>query len=520
MDVRLKKTLRKRGLEEQLNLHAEHLEELVSERTRELAESERSFRGLADLLPEFVFETDLGRNFIFISRTGLQETGYADDDLRQGLNVSQLVMPEDRDRAVERIQAILAGDRSQRQEYRLRRKDGTAFPAIVDAIPVIRDGKPIGLRGIAIDITERKRMEEELSSVREQSDYLIKSNPAVIYSGKPSADLSDWYLTYLSDRVRSMLGFEPADFVGHPEFWGDRVHPEDRPAIVAGVTRLWKEGEFEFEYRFLHKDGNYRWIREETKVVRDVDGKPIEVHGYWTDVTERKNLEQIGDRLIVAATHELRTPLGPLKVHIDYALAGKLGPVPENLRSSLQAMKASTDRLVELTEQLLDIRRLQSGRFKMDLHAVDLREVIDQSIEETQIYFDGKKQHLRTELPDKPLPVRGDSIRLIQVLTNLLSNASKFSPENGRITIRVHEAEDIQVSVSDTGIGIRTEDLPMVFQPFSAIRKPTWMKGAGLGLSIAKGMVEDHGGKMWVESDGEGKGATFMFTLPKLKEEG
>lgn len=354
---------------------------------------------------------------------------------------------------------------------------------------------------------------------RERLDYLIASNPAVIYSGTPREDLSDWHFTYLGDRVVSMLGYESKEFVGHPEFWHNHVHPDDLPSIMAQVARFWKDGQYTFEYRFLHRDGNYRWIREEAKVVRDADGKPIEVNGYWTDVTERRNLEEIRDRLIAAATHELRTPLGPLKIHVDYTLSGKLGPVPEYLKPSLQAIQASTDRLVELTERLVDIRRLQSGRFELDLQPVDLPDVINQSIKVIQISFDAKKQHLHAELPDRLSPVRGDFTKLVEVLTNLLGNASKFTSENGQITISVQETEDIQVSVSDTGIGIRTEDLPQVFQPFAAIHKPTWMKGTGLGLSVTKEIIEAHGGKIRAESDGEGKGTTFTFTLPKLKEE-
>jgi signal transduction histidine kinase len=106
------------------------------------------------------------------------------------------------------------------------------------------------------------------------------------------------------------------------------------------------------------------------------------------------------------------------------------------------------------------------------------------------------------------------------VLANLLDNASKYTPEQGEITITVDaDADTIRLILSDTGVGIRKEDLAKVFEPFSNIKKPSTIQSAGLGLSIAKGIVEAHGGKMWVQSDGEGKGATFTFTLPKLKEE-
>jgi PAS domain S-box-containing protein len=128
-------------------------------------------------------------------------------------------------------------------------------------------------------------------------DYLIQSNPAVIYSGKPSADLSNIQLSYVSDRVVSMLGYEPGEFVGHPEFRTNHVHPEDLQPILEAIQAPWKEGQQSFEYRFLHKDGSYRWVREEAKVVRDVNGRPVEVYGYWSDATERVRLEEENRKL-------------------------------------------------------------------------------------------------------------------------------------------------------------------------------------------------------------------------------
>jgi PAS domain S-box-containing protein len=133
---------------------------------------------------------------------------------------------------------------------------------------------------------------KELTSARERLEYVIQSNPAVIYSGKPLADLSDWEMTYLSENLVAMLGYEPREFIGHPDFWLSILHPEDRPSVMKRVPRLWNEGRFTFEYRMRHKNGDYRWIREEANALREANGKPIEVYGYWTDVTARKQAEE------------------------------------------------------------------------------------------------------------------------------------------------------------------------------------------------------------------------------------
>ncbi len=145
----------------------------------------------------------------------------------------------------------------------------------------------------------------ELRSTKERLDNLITSNPAVIYSGKPLADLSDYELTYLSDRVVPMLGFEPEKFIGHPEFWKQHVHPEDFGPTMEAVPKLWEEGHHVFEYRILHKNGDYRWIRNEARVARDGDGKPIEVNGYWTDITEKKRVELENEKLNTELTTHL-----------------------------------------------------------------------------------------------------------------------------------------------------------------------------------------------------------------------
>jgi len=121
-------------------------------------------------------------------------------------------------------------------------------------------------------------------------------------------------------------------------------------------------------------------------------------------------------------------------------------------------------------------------------------------------------------MPEWPLSIEGDESRLMQVIMNLLDNASKFAPENGHIHLHVEkESGSFKVSIADNGIGIKPEDLHRIFEPFATIEKPTYVKGSGLGLSVAKGLVEAHGGQMWAESLGPGRGSTFTFTIPEMR---
>jgi signal transduction histidine kinase len=161
---------------------------------------------------------------------------------------------------------------------------------------------------------------------------------------------------------------------------------------------------------------------------------------------------------------------------------------------------------------------MQAGRLQLNMQPLNLHEIITQIVKEIKPLIDKKKQNLTLKIPEGPIPIEGDPTRLTQVLVNLLSNASKFAPESGKITLIANDSEEIiQVQVSDNGIGIKPEDLERIFQPFALILKPSYFRGTGLGLSITRGLVEAHGGKISAESGGLGKGATFTFTIPKRK---
>jgi PAS domain S-box-containing protein len=284
-------TERKR-MEDDIKRYSEHLEEMVGQRTKQLAESETRFRELAALLPQIVFEIDAHGNLIFMNRSGVVSLGYSEKDVLGGLNVRQVFIEHDRGRIRENMRKLLAGEQLGTNEYTILRKDGSTFPVLIHSTRVIRDGVTVGLRGIAMDITERKQLENELRTVKDRLENLVASNPAVIYSGKPLPDLSDWVLTYVSDRVVSVLGYSPEDFMSGVEFWRMHVHPDDLRANPAIVQELWSKGQLSYEYRFQHKDGSNRWIREEAIVARDAKGRPIEVNGYWVDVTVLKQAEE------------------------------------------------------------------------------------------------------------------------------------------------------------------------------------------------------------------------------------
>ncbi len=243
--------------------------------------------------------------------------------------------------------------------------------------------------------------------------------------------------------------------------------------------------------------------------------KSLRTEGRLEESEKARLRVETTERFIATATHELRTPLVSIKGYLDLALKGELGPLSEELKSSLQIVNRNAKRLHIITEDILNIRRIESGKLTLNLKPCNFQEILDTCIREIQPFLK-EKQNLTIETPKKPLLINCDHVRLNQVITNLLNNAAKFTPENGKIHLNVKDETDhIKLQISDTGIGIRKEDLKRVFEPLPDIKKPTYIKGTGLGLSVTKGLVEAHGGKIFAESPGEGKGATFTFTLPK-----
>jgi signal transduction histidine kinase len=236
-------------------------------------------------------------------------------------------------------------------------------------------------------------------------------------------------------------------------------------------------------------------------------------------VARETEVDRVRSRFLSTITHELRTPLTSIKGYIDIIRSGFAGEVPGEIDELLEVVTRNTNRLSTLTNDLLDIQRIETGRLDVELSPIDLREVLASCVEEIKPFLDEKKQQLHTETPEDPIIIQGDQVRLSQVVMNLLNNASKFSPEEKTISLEaVIAGEVVKVSISDNGIGIKEEDLERVFEPLAMIEKPIYVKGTGLGLSVSKGIIDLHEGRIWAESEGEWMGATFIVTLPLWRE--
>lgn len=231
-----------------------------------------------------------------------------------------------------------------------------------------------------------------------------------------------------------------------------------------------------------------------------------------------KQIDKLKDEFVSLASHELRTPMTAIKSYLWMALSGRGGPLTDKLKLYLDRAYTSTDRLIKLVNDMLNVSRIESGRINLSIRPIDLNELIADTITEVL----PRAQELGVAVsfsPMQQLPyVQADPDKIKEILINLIGNSLKFTPQGGRIGVDISIGNDTAtVKVSDNGKGITTENMTKLFQKFGTFGASYLTKqsaqGTGLGLYISKSLIELHGGKIWAESDGEGKGSRFFFTL-------
>ena len=233
------------------------------------------------------------------------------------------------------------------------------------------------------------------------------------------------------------------------------------------------------------------------------------------DVTNLRRLDEMKSSLLSVVSHELKTPLTSIRMAVHLLLEERVGPLTSKQTELVMAAREDSDRLGKIIEDLLDIGRLESGRVEMELQSQPAEQLVSDAVGRLESAFHDRGITLQVDVPSETPPVLADPARIDHVFSNLLTNAMKFTPPGGRVRVYT-ETDDAAVRfvVEDTGVGIPAEALPRVFDRFFRVSRANQPSGAGLGLAIAKEIVEAHGGQIAVQST-EGQGSRFSFTLQR-----
>jgi two-component system CheB/CheR fusion protein len=433
-----------------------------------------------------------------------------------GRSITLIIPPERLQEEATILARLRAGERLEHFETVRMTKAGRRVDISLTISP-IRDaaGTIIGASKVARDITARKLAEESLRESEERFRLLAESLPSIVWTAAP-----DGTVTYTNRRWLEYTGLGAE--VDRRDLPLRVLHPDDRERSLAKWQQHLREGrEYENEARHRRHDGAYRWFVTRAFPVRDRDGVVMSWFGVTTDIDERKQAEtelreghRHKDEFLATLAHELRNPLAPLRASLQ--VLGLAGEQAETRADMVAIMERQLDQLVRLVDDLLEVSRINRGTIELRRARVELGDVVRSAVETSRPLIDAAGQELTVDLPAAPIALEADRVRLAQVLANLLNNAAKFTPAGGSIALAARRAGDeVEIAVRDSGVGIAAEMLPRIFDMFAQGESPrTPHGGLGIGLTIARRLVELHGGHIEARSEGRDRGSEFVVHLP------
>jgi PAS domain S-box-containing protein len=511
------------------------LEDEIRERLRieeSLRESETRYRTLFEQMPDALLLVDIESGaLIDFNPKAYQNLEYSRDELSK-LRICDIDRQEseaDVRRHIEKIRDA-GGDIFETEHVT---KTGIVRNIRVNAKVIQLNQKQL-IQAVFTDITNYKQLEltlrtqqEKLKRSQNRLEYIVNTSPSVIYIlSRTDNPECPFKVEFIGETVTLVTGYEPCQWYRDERFWIDRVHPDDREAVLETQPLLFARGELTIQYRFRHKDGSYRWCHDKLRLLKDSDGNMIEVIGAWIDITERKQAElalkeakeaaetanRAKTEFLANISHELRTPLNGI-LGFTQVLQKQTDITPKH-KEYLGYISRSGHHLLMLINDLLDLSKIEAGRLEMENSVFHFPEFLDGIAEMFEFRATSKgigfKYEKAATLPEY---VFGDEKRLRQILINLLGNAIKFTHE-GYAALKVFShGTTVSFRIEDTGLGIAEEDMGRIFLAFEQLADHDSTEGTGLGLAISKRLVDAMGGRIDVES-APGKGSVFTVSLP------
>ncbi len=614
-----------------------------------LIESQKKYKDLTNSLPEVIFEIDSNFKLIYTNTIASQIFGYSHEDFKKGLNIFNFISPGEKERVLEKLSQIFKGELIEPLILQLRKKDGSFFYGTINATPIFKGSKIVGMRSVIHDVTEMVNAEEKIKESEAKFRTISEQSLMGI------SIIQDGRIKYVNETLAKILGYSIEEILNWSsgEFF-KTIHPKDKKKVielsaktdnhfdngvryyeVRGIHNngniIWLEiyskvimfqkktaflvsyidiskrhkakeelRETEEKYRFLFekspssmllinasgnvvdcnpalekligfdrtelfgksfsklpfmpskylpilfkrfkqlsngestssidlqlikKDGSLIWVNYDSSLVKMGDKKYIMVMG--RDISEKKEIEiklkelnEMRKEFIDRASHELKTPI--TTVYGAYQLLDILhkDKFDTEQLELLEMAFSGTRRIKKLVDDLLDVSLMESKKFKLNKRKTNLGDLISNCVKEMG-YFSNKRNHEIIIDLEPELYLNVDESRIELVLTNLISNAIKYTPSKGRINIKLKSDDKFaQIIIKDTGVGLTKKEIEGLFIKFSRIESPIKkdldmdLGSTGLGLFISKEIIKLHEGEIWAESEGKGKGSTFSVKIP------
>ena len=461
-----------------------------------------------------VWDYELATGRVTRSDNARELLGFASGGLDDLFDV---IHPDDLPEVRARLERAAKGEEDYECEFRVCGPGGEIL-RFYDRARVRRDaaGRPTHLTGICVDVTARRRAEEALRQREEQLRLAINA-----------ASMVGFQLEVPTGRVTRIGEVPPnaalprdsklEDAIGH-------IHPDDRPIMEKNFRPLLR-GEKDVatsEHRVRMDDGRWHWFLVHARLERARDGSPLRITGLGTDVTAFKEMQDAlreadrrKDEFLATLAHELRNPLAPLRNGLQVLqLDAQATPAARRVH---EMMARQIDQMVRLVDDLLEVSRITRGQVELRRQVVALRTVLDHALETSGPAIEAGWHRFVLDVPEEPIWLDADPVRLAQVFANLLNNAARYTPAGGRIELVARrENGEVVATVRDTGVGIPADELPHVFDLFVRGDRSR-AGGLGIGLGLVRALVQLHGGRVEAHSEGPGRGSAFIVRLPVAK---
>lgn len=503
-------TERKR-IEEELVKYRDNLKTILNERTLELGESEEKFKAIFTEATDGMILADASsRRFLMSNRAICQMLGYTEKEM-SNLGVRDIHPAKELPHVMAVFKGFSTGVSNFVHDVAMRRKDGSIFYADISASIIFLRGRA-HLLGSFRDVTKSRAIAAALkaSEINYRTIFELASEAILIRDDNyKTVDANRAACEMFECSKNEILGMHIKEFMTNEPRHTFEDAKRFFEKAASGEPQL-------FEWPAVTKTGKRIWVEATIKRIT-VEGQ-YRLMSILRDITERKNLAILKDNFINSVSHELRTPLAAVKEGVSIVFEQIVGTVDDKNKRILGIVKKNVDRLNRLIDDVLDFQKIESHELMLNLSRHNINNVATECYKTMSVVAADKKLDFSLDL-DKQIPkTLFDKDRIMQVFMNLVNNAIKFTIQGNVTIITRLEGRFLKVSVADTGIGIRTADLPKLFKKFGQLEGRAELKagGTGLGLVISKGIIEKHGGKIWVESQW-GKGSIFSFTIPFKK---